>query len=324
MGRRARDLMGTRFGVVFNRRAGHGSATAVADRLRDLLAGDSTRLTIVMSDGGPALRGAAQRLADDHCEVLIAGGGDGTISAVGHVAQAHALPLGVLPLGTFNHFAKDLGLPLALEEAVGVILAGATRRIDAGRANGELFVNNVSIGVYPRLIALRERYRAGGAGKWIAALWATLAVLRRHPFLDVRLETADGAEARRTPFVLIANNAYRMEGMRPQARDRLDTGELAVYTYSAERRLGLLNLGLQVMLKGADQVRELKVRSTREVMVSTAHHAPRLALDGELTQLASPLSATILPGALEVLAPVASSREDAPALPIAVPAGVRS
>jgi diacylglycerol kinase family enzyme len=300
--------MGPRFGVVVNGRAGRGSAGRIAERVRDLFGQDSATVSVTTTRGGDLLRRAAERWAGDGCDALVAGGGDGTISTVGDVALEHALPLGVLPLGTFNHFAKDLGLPLALEEAVGVLRAGATRRVDVGRANGALFVNNVSIGVYPRLIALRERHRAHGAGKWIAALWAALAVLRRHPFVDLRLETPDGAVARRTPFVLIANNAYRMEGLRPQARDRLDAGELAVYTYSAHRRLGLLGLGLRVMLKGAARVRELEVRSTREVTVVTPRHDPRLAVDGELTTLASPLSATILPGALEVFAPSPDSR----------------
>jgi diacylglycerol kinase family enzyme len=237
------------------------------------------------------------------CDALVAGGGDGTVGTVAAVARAHGLPLGVLPLGTLNHFAKDLGMPPALDDAAAVIAETAPRAVDAAEANGELFLNNASLGVYPRLVRLRERHRARGTGKWLAALWATLAVLRRHPFFDVALRTAEQATRRRTPFVMIANNAYRMAGLQPQTRERLDAGELAVYTYQATQRSSLLALGLRVVLFGVDRVRELEVQTTPEVTVATPRQAPRLALDGELTDLRPPLVARILPRALLVLAP---------------------
>jgi diacylglycerol kinase family enzyme len=289
-----------RFAVVLNGLSGGGRGPAQAARPRELF-GPSTEVALVL--GGAAIRAAAERLAAAGCDALIAGGGDGTAGTVAGVARSHALPLGVLPLGTLNHFAKDLGMPTTLDAAAEAIAGSSPRAVDAGEANGELFLNNASLGVYPRLVRLRERHRARGTGKWLAALWATLAVLRRHPFFDVALRTTEQSTRRRTPFVMIANNAYRMAGLQPQTRERLDAGELAVYTYQATGRSSLLLLGLRVVLLGVDRVRELEVQTSPEVTVATPRQAPRLALDGELTDLRPPLVARILPRALLVLAP---------------------
>jgi diacylglycerol kinase family enzyme len=208
-----------------------------------------------------------------------------------------------LPLAPINHVATDLGSPAPLADPAAASPAATPRAVDAGEANGELFLNNASLGVYPRLVRLREQQRARGAGKWLAALWATLAVLRRHPFFDVALRTTEQSTRRRTPFVMIANNVYRMSGLQPHARERLDAGQLAVYTYQAHQRSSLLALGLRIVLFGVDRVRELEVQTSPEVTVATPRQAPRLALDGELTDLRPPLVARILPQALLVLAP---------------------
>src|SRR4029078_1690201 len=129
------------------------------------------------------------------------------------------------------HFAKDLGMPTSLDDAAAAIAGASPRAVDVAALNGDLSLNTASLGVYPRLVRLREQHRARGAGKWLAALWATLAVLRRHPFFAAALRTRQHPPRRRTPFVMIANNAYRMAGLQPHARERLDGGELAVYTY---------------------------------------------------------------------------------------------
>jgi diacylglycerol kinase family enzyme len=105
---------------------------------------------------GKSLREAAARaVADPTCAVVVAGGGDGTVNAVAGVLAGTEKPLGVLPLGTLNHFAKDLGIPHEVERAVQLLGTGAPRRVDVAEVNGRVFVNNSSIGVYP--LAVRER-----------------------------------------------------------------------------------------------------------------------------------------------------------------------
>src|SRR5205814_7706026 len=133
-----------------------------------------------------------------------------------------AIPLAVLPMGTLNHFARDLGVPADLAAAVRVALNGTRRAVDVGEVNGRVFVNNASIGLYPAMVHRRNKQqRRLGRSKWHAMLWAVHAVLRTHPFLDLTL-TLDGVEhRRRTPFVFVGNNAYQMEGFMIGLRERL-------------------------------------------------------------------------------------------------------
>jgi diacylglycerol kinase family enzyme len=235
------------------------------------------------------------------------GGGDGTINTGAQAVLERGIPLGVLPLGTLNHFAKDLGIPLELEEAARVVLEGVICKVDAGEVNGRLFLNNSSLGVYPAIVRLRERYQASGRSKWIAALWAALAVLRRNPFMAVRIVADGQTTVRRTPFVFIGNNEYRMVGLNPGARESLATRRLALYVLNADRRVGVLRLAWRVVLKGAEQAQELDLITVQAATVETRRRHLQVALDGEVLSLESPLEYRIMPGALRVYVPTTAS-----------------
>jgi diacylglycerol kinase family enzyme len=293
--------------VVLNAASGAvGQPAETAERLRSLFAAAGREADIALARGGGEIVRAAQRAVAAGCAVLVAGGGDGTVNACAAEVVGRDLPLGVLPLGTLNHFAKDLGIPLELEPAVRIVLEGRTRRVDAGEVNGRLFLNNSSLGVYPRIVRLRERYQATGLGKWIAALWATLAVLRQDLFLAVRITTPETVVIRRTPFVFVGNNEYRMVGLGAGARDSLSEGKLAVYVMNAERRRSLLQLAWRVFRHGVDQIQELDLILVTEAEVETRRHRLQVALDGEVVLLEAPLRFAARPGALRVLAPEAA------------------
>jgi diacylglycerol kinase family enzyme len=279
--------------VVLNDSSGSGDCASKARKLEEIFAaaGRETRIS------------AIERAVEDGCEILVAGGGDGTINTAAGVLVDRDVPLGVLPLGTLNHFAKDLDIPLELEDAARAILDGVICRVDVGEVNGRVFVNNSSLGVYPAIVRLRERYQAGGLGKWIAALWAGLTVLRRNPFMAVRLIVNGQTTVRRTPFVFIGNNQYRMVGLQAGSRESLVNRELAVYVLNAERRTGLLGLAWNVLLKGVEQVQELDLITAESVTVETRRRRLQVALDGEVVPLESPLSYRIRPASLLVQVP---------------------
>ena len=137
------------------------------------------------------------------------GGGDGTISTVASVLAGTGIPLGVLPLGTLNHFAKDLGIPLDLEGAVQVICAANTRAVDVAEVNGQVFVNNSSIGLYPYMVLDRERRRnEHGQAKWVATCWAVLRTLRYLPRRRLSIRAEGWSEPCRTPCLFVGNNEY--------------------------------------------------------------------------------------------------------------------
>jgi diacylglycerol kinase family enzyme len=230
-------------------------------------------------------------------------GRDGTVHAVAAAVLAGGTLLGVLPMGTLNHFAKDLGLPLELAEAVHVAAQGTVRRVDVGQVNGRVFLNNSSIGVYPRVVELRRRWESTGLGKWVAALWASLVVLRRRPFMGVRIRTADDTLVRLTPFVFVGNNEYRMVGLQAASRESLSGGRLALCVMHASLRRSLLVLAWKVVWRGVDQVHELEVFLVTEATVETRRPRLQVSLDGEVAVLASPLEYRILPLALSVMAP---------------------
>ncbi|HEU5050543.1 MAG TPA: diacylglycerol kinase family protein [Gemmatimonadales bacterium] len=288
--------------VVLNARSGRGTASEAPRRIRELCE-EAGRAVQVATASGKAIERAARKAVAEGCELLVAGGGDGTIGTVAGIAAEAGIPFGVLPLGTRNHFARDLGIPLELDGAMQVVLAGQTRKVDLGEVNGRVFINNSSLGVYPRLVRFRERLRQYGLAKWAAALWALLAVLRAHPFMAVRI-TADGeAMVRRTPFVFIGNNEYRMEGLSAARRESLSDGVLALYVMNASGRRSLLWLGWQILRGRTAELSELEVFQVAEAEVELRRRSPHVALDGELVPLRGVLRYRVRPGALSVCAP---------------------
>lgn len=293
--------------VVLNRSSGSSVPDAAA-RLEEIFAAAGRLSRITVTPGGSALRAAAERAVEQGCDTLVAAGGDGTINAAASVLVGRDIPLGVIPLGTLNHFAKDIGIPLALDDAAKLVLEGHVCRVDAGEVNGRIFLNNCSLGVYPAIVRLRERYRAGGRGKWIAALWASLAVMRAHTFMAVRITAEEEALVRRTPFVFVGNNEYRMVGLHAGSRDSLAGGHLAVYVLNAAQgRLGLLRLAWEILQRGAEQVSELDVLTVETAWIEARRRRLQVALDGEVVQLEAPLEYRIRPAALRVHVPAGTS-----------------
>jgi diacylglycerol kinase family enzyme len=260
---------------------------------------------VTLASSGAEMTAAASEALAGGVPIVVAGGGDGTINAVASVMVGTGVAFGVLPMGTLNHFAKDVGIPLVLNEAIANIANGVRKNVDVGEVNGQIFLNNSSLGLYPDMVRDREKQQSRlGRGKWLAALWASIGALRRYPFLSVRLRMDDGQEhARRTPFVFIGNNDYTMQGFSIGARTRLDTGKLSLYVAQRPGRLGLLRLGWCALWGRLAQERDFDVLSTESLAIDTRHKRIRVATDGEVTVMATPLNYRIRPAALNVIVP---------------------
>ena len=178
----------------------------------------------------------AARAASARASIVVAAGGDGTVSSVAAGIFESPAALGVLPLGTLNHFAKDLHIPLDLRKAVAVVAAGHIGHVDVGQVNDRIFVNNSSIGIYPSIVEAREELRRQGHSKWPAMAIATLRVLRRYRGVTVSIDVDGQRRTWRTPFVFVGNNEYAIDGIRLGARARLDEGQLFVYPRAARPR----------------------------------------------------------------------------------------
>ena len=159
---------------------------------------------------------------DRHAVTLT--GGDGTVTSAAARLTDTPSALGVLPLGTMNLLARDIGVPLELDEAVRALAAGEIKAVDAAEVNGHVFLNHSVLGLYPRLVEEREHTRkAWHLHKWPAMAVAWAKVLRTKPMVDVDLLVGGESRRFRTPALAVANNAYADTGF--LSRDRLDTAD---------------------------------------------------------------------------------------------------
>ena len=289
-----------RIPVIVNGKA--GCAQHDRERLAAAFRDAGIEAEIVLADGDVGL--AARRAMAARPGVLVAAGGDGTIGALAGIVRGTGTALGVMPIGTLNHFAGDLGLPLDITAAARVIAAGRRVAVDVGEVNGKVFVNNASLGLYADMVRRRKRHqRRLGRSKSSAMLWATLEVLHRSALLQLRLDLGDRVHAFRSPFVFIGNNDYALEGFNIGTRGRLDAGRLTVYATRRSTPLGLVGLALRALfgrLRQADDFLEESVHSLR-----VQSRRPRLlvATDGEVTAMDTPLEFRIVPRALNVIVP---------------------
>jgi len=290
--------------VIINGSAGSGHDDAMAADLRQRFRAQGMEASVILARDGKELIASAKEAVAQRVDMVAGGGGDGTQNAVASVLAGTGIPYGVLPMGTLNHFAKDLGIPLDLDGAVRTIATGVPKQVDVGEVNHQVFLNNSSLGLYPDIVRDREKQQSRlGRGKWPAAVWATVAALRRYPFLSVRMQADDTRLARRTPFVFIGNNEYTMEGLAIGARSRLDAGTLSLYVAQRPGRLGLLRFAARALFGGLKEERDFDVLLAREMTIETRHRHLHVAFDGEVEKMATPLRYRIRPGALTVMVP---------------------
>lgn len=291
--------------VIINAGSGADSdADELERRLVKAFNANGIEAKITTAESGEEIVEAVKQAARGDYEIVVGGGGDGTISAVAAEITGTNKTLGVLPLGTLNHFAKDLQIPLEAEEAVRVISEGYTQMVDVGEINGQIFINNSSIGLYPQIVRRREKQQQRlGRGKWSAAFWAAIAVLRRYPFLLIKL-IIEGKELRRkTPFIFIGNNEYEMDSFNIGGRKCLDAGSLSVYVLHRTGRMGLVRLALRSLFGILRQAKDFETFCTEEITIETHHKKLLVAFDGEVKSMETPLHYRIRPNALRVIMP---------------------
>ena len=290
--------------VIVNAGSGGGNDQALVDQLAGHFRAAGLHATIELAHGGDEIVAAVGNAVARRPPLIVAGGGDGTVSTVAGALVDTGIVFGVLPLGTLNHFARDLGVPLELADAVAVLAQGEPGRVDVGEVNGRIFVNNSGLGLYPDIVRARERQQKRlGRGKWLAFVWAALSALRRYPFLVVAL-VVDGKEVlRKTPFVFIGNNEYRMEGFAIGERSGMDDGRLSLYVAQRPGRWRLLQLALRAVTGRLRQARDFDAFLATDIVVQSKKKRLRVATDGEVTVMTPPLHYRVRPASLLVMRP---------------------
>jgi diacylglycerol kinase family enzyme len=235
-------------------------------------------------------------------EALAVVGGDGTIGTAAGVLAGTDLPLGILPMGTLNHFARDLGLPIQVEAAAGIIAAGHTRKVDVAEVNGRIFVNNSSIGLYPFMVERRNTHQNRfGVGKMLATLPAVVEALRDASWHRLRIVAAGERHRIRTPCIFVGNNVYDVGLKALGTRARLDGGELDIHVVRQQSRLGVLLLPFKIALGIVNPERDVQTFQSTELAIVPHHRRLlRVSLDGEVVRMETPLRYRSRPAALRV------------------------
>jgi diacylglycerol kinase family enzyme len=253
---------------------------------------------------GPELAEAAEAAVAQGAKLVVAGGGDGTMSAVARALAGSDTRLGILPLGTLNHFARDLGIPLDLDAAAGLIAQGRDRRVDVAEVNGRVFINNSAVGLYPLMVRDREAQQSkfGRSKRWAMAVAAARTLLR---FSSQRLILTVNKERARvdTPLLFVGNNAYRLEMPGAGTRERLDGGELSVILLRRKSRFGFYAATARALI-GRDRTIDFeRMDGVRLLRVDSALASLAISIDGETERVEAPLVYRIRPKALRVIAP---------------------
>ncbi len=262
-------------------------------------------LRVEQAREGMDIAAAVRRARDQGCSAVIAGGGDGTLNAVAAGLNGSSVPMAILPIGTLNHLARDLHIPLEARSAIDSLSGSRVARMDLGEVNGRVFLNNSIIGLYPAYRFARERRQRAWRVRWLAIASAIFTVFRRNPYLTVRL-SLDGKElVRKTPYILVANNEHRMEGYELGNRDHLDRGLLWVYVMRKLSRWSLFRMAASLVFGRFRRHDDFETFAARSLTVETRRKRLGVALDGDVSVLQTPLRYRSLPGALHVIAPPA-------------------
>jgi diacylglycerol kinase family enzyme len=293
--------------VVVNR--GGGSAARAEERIREAFEGTGVETDVRLVEPGQLDRSCAEVAEAKGVDALVAAGGDGTISTAAGAVAGTGFPLGILPMGTLNHFARDAGIPLDLKQAAAAIAAGRTRPVDAAEVNGRVFVNNSAVGLYPMLVREREaQQRRLGRTKRAAMLVAAARALWRFSSRRLTLHIAGMKAPVETPLLFVGNNKYETGLLGLGRRAAIDKGELCIYAPLAASRLAFVWLSLRAVFGRPDRQRDfLTVEGIEEAGIDSPRPRLMVALDGEARLLETPLRYRVRTGALKLIVPEDSS-----------------
>ncbi|MFT4015076.1 MAG: diacylglycerol kinase family protein [Paracoccus sp. (in: a-proteobacteria)] len=298
--------------VIVNTGSGRKVGAGIADILQARLHGRVAQLAIRQVDEGTDLAGEAREAIRQGFDLIVAAGGDGTQAAVAGAVTGSDAAMAVIPGGTFNYFARDLGSGETVEAALQIFDAPTLRRIDVGEVNGMIFLNNFSFGAYPEILKRRENiYRRWGRSR-IAAYWSALAALwnLRHPLrLTVR---ANGTERRfTTALAFVAKSAYQLDSFGLEGADCIREGRLALLVARARQPGPLVRAALRLALGKSARYHDFDLISAEEMELETLPRHEYVAHDGEKDWMDSPFHARVRHGALAVLVPADNSGQDA-------------
>ena len=291
--------------VIINARSGPKIRVSRHLAIARLFNESGVNARIVVASSGADVPRLATEAARGHCDVLVAAGGDGTISGVASALIGTGKPLGVIPFGTFNLFAKNRGIPLDMKSAVYTVLNGQTTTINVGEVNGHFFLSNSSMGRYSLVLRQRNKaYRRFGRSRIVAFLASGAALLRRPLLMSIRMQ-ADNREEHIShgEFVFVCNNRHQLELYNIRGGRCLDADAFSVLVSEPIGRLQMLKLGVEMLFRRMGQAEGYQASCARELHIESRRRRLDVVVDGEIKIMNSPLHYQLRPGALQVIVP---------------------
>ncbi|MTH77582.1 diacylglycerol/lipid kinase family protein [Paracoccus aestuariivivens] len=305
------DLARARVCVIVNLGSGRKAGDAIADQIRQRLQDRVARFDLRRVTKGSDLPAIAASAVSEGFDLIVAAGGDGTQAAIAGAVVDSAATMVVIPAGTFNYFARDLGVGETVDKALEVLDSPHQRRIHVGEINGMLFLNNVSFGAYPEILKRRESiYKRWGRSR-IAAYWSAVAALwnLRHPLrLTVR---ANGREQQfTTALAFVAKSAYQLESFGLDGAKDIREGRVALLIARARRPGPLVRSALRLAMGKSARYEDFDLISADRMEIETLPRHEYIAHDGEKMWMDSPFSVRVRHRALAVLVPADSAGRD--------------
>lgn len=294
--------------VILNVGSGKRDQGSAPEAVRAAFAAHGAEVTLKVVRKGTRLLATARQALDEGFRIIVAAGGDGTIGAVAAALSGSGATMGILPLGTFNYFARSLDVPFDISEAAGVIVEGRAEPLRVATVNGTLFLNNASFGAYPAILETRETIYHRWGRSQIAAYWAVIKTLAQvRPPLRLRL-TIDGVNRDvRSPLVFVMNNAYQLKQMSLEGVDRIEAGKLVVFVAPDSTRLGMIRHAVAVAMGRAVANRNFELLSGEDITIANMDRPSKskrtVARDGERERLGGPFEFRVINDALRVMVP---------------------
>lgn len=290
--------------VILNGGSGKRDSLRVAERIRAAFKAAHVPMELDFVEDGSDISNAARAAVDKGFSTIVAAGGDGTICAVAAAVRNSGCKMGIIPLGTFNYFARSLDLPDDIEGAVDVLLSGGAKSVPVGTINDRVFLNNASLGVYPEILKKREDiYKRWGRSR-VAAYWSvlkTLITLRRP--LKLRIETETDNRRVHTPLLFAVNNAFQLDQIGLEGRDDVAQGKLVLFIAPNSGRWGILRHALALSAGTAEPKRNFEMLASEHIRIHAGQGARLVACDGERMRMHGPFDMRVHKDELFVIAP---------------------
>lgn len=299
--------------IIFNKNAGSfRELSADPQTLIDdiLLHNNATASPIVVKVvESREISSTVEQLISEHYDIVAAAGGDGTINSIATLLKDSEISLGVVPMGTYNHLAKDANIPLNFESAILNLINGTITKIDYGTVNDKVFLNNSSLGHYP--ISVVERDKVTIRGKFHKKLQMALSLLKttiKFPLLDIQTDKHKHSEPIKTPFIFIGNNHYSISPSVMGQRKGIMDGKLSAYMSTCTNVPCVITLIWLMLTNTLSLSKKFQSVYFTEATISAKKEMISVAIDGEVYELSTPLHYKIHPQSLKVILPSPHNR----------------